>query len=323
MPTIVFLFAGQGCQYYNMGAELYNTNVCFRNTLLTLDKEVRKMMGASVVDYIYNKYHHREDTFDDIRFSNPAVFMIQYAMARYLQDEMHVRPDAVLGSSLGETVAAAVSGAVRPVEMLYALIEQARVVEQQCCKGGMITILGDPALYEQTPLLRDNAALIAVSYKGHFTLSASQGALIAIQAWLDSKELAYSILPVKYPFHNLLLDGAREQFLNTMRQIHFTQPAISFYSGVQARQLYNLDANYFWEAVREPIRFTEAVKQLETTGPQFYVDCSPSGGCINLLTKILQPSSTSTRHAIMNPFGQELKNLKLLVQQRQALSLYS
>ncbi|MBW8688282.1 acyltransferase domain-containing protein [Chitinophaga rhizophila] len=323
MPTIVFLFAGQGCQYFNMGAELYNTNVYFRNTLLTLDKEVRKMMGASVVEYIYDKYHHREQVFDDIRFSNPAIFMIQYALARYLQEEMHIRPDGVLGSSLGETVAAAVSGIVRPVDMLYALIEQARIIEQQCCRGGMITILGDPAMYEDTPLLRDNAALIAVSYKGHFTVSASQGALIAIQAYLDSKEVAYSILPVKYPFHNLLLDGARDHFLNTLRQVHFSQPAISFYSGVQAKQLHSVDASYFWDAVREPIRFTEAIRQLEANGPRFYVDCSPSGGCINLLTKVLSPSSISTRHTIMNPFGQELKNLKLLIQQRQALSLYS
>ncbi|TWV96298.1 acyltransferase domain-containing protein [Chitinophaga pinensis] len=323
MPAIVFLFAGQGCQYYNMGAELFNTNVHFRNTLLTLDKEVRKMMGASVVEYIYDKYHHREDTFDDIRFTNPAIFMVQYAMARYLQEEMHMRPDCVLGSNLGETVAAAVSGAVRPVDMLYALIEQARIIEQQCCKGGMITILGDPAMYDSIPLLRDNAAIIAVNYEGHFTLSASQGALIAIQAYLDGKGLPYSVLPVKYPFHNLLLDSARDQFLNTLRHVGFAQPLITFFSGVQARQISKVDATYFWDAVREPIRFTAAVNQLEESGPCFYVDCSPSGSCNHLLTKILSPSSSSTRHMIMNPFGQELKNLKLLVQQRQALSLYS
>jgi acyl transferase domain-containing protein len=187
----------------------------------------------------------------------------------------------------------------------------------------MITIQGNRALYDEVPLLRDNAIIVAINENEDFTLSASEGALIAIETYLKSIAVTYRVLPVKYPLHNPLLDSARGQFLNTLRQVRFSQPVTPFVSGVHAKQITTLDATYFWEAVRAPVCFATAISQLEAVGPHFYVDCSPSSECNTLLKKILPPSSSSVKHAVMDVSGHEQHNLKLLVQHRQALSLYS
>lgn len=321
MPDFVFMFAGHGSQYYNMGAMLYHSNVFFRNTILHLDKEVRNHTGSSVVEYLYGSRYNGEGIFDDIRYTNPALFMVQYALARLLQEELKVRPDYVIGSCVGEMVAAAVSGMVSPAEMLTAMIDQARIIERLCTKGGMISILADPALYEQEPLLYENTTLAAIDGKGHFTLSADDRTLLALRLWLDSHEVSYSQLPVRYPFHSPLMEPARGPIIRIMQQLRYGAPEATFISGIQSGPVYQVDADYFWDVVREPIAFSAAIERLENAGPCFYIDCSPSGTCSNLLTKTLSPASSSVKQVIMSPFGQEIKHLQALLQKRQAYSL--
>lgn len=321
MPDFVFMFAGHGSQYYNMGAVLYHSNVFFRNTILHLDKEVRNQTGTSVVEQLYGRRFNADGIFDDIRYAHPALFMVQYALARMLQEELQVKPDYVLGSSIGEMVAAVVSGMVSPSEMLSAMLEQARIVERLCSKGGMISILADPAIYEQEPLLYENTTMVGIDHRGHFTLSADDRTLLAVKLWLDSHEFSYSQLPVRYPFHSPLMEPVRGPFIRIMQQPRYGAPEATFISGVLSTPIYQVDADYFYDVIRQPVQFSAAIERLESAGPCFYVDCSPSGTCSNLLTKLLSPASASVKQVIMSPFGQEIKHLQALVQKRQAYSL--
>jgi acyl transferase domain-containing protein len=321
MPDFVFMFAGHGSQYYNMGAVLYHSNVFFRNTILHLDKEVRNQTGTSVVEQLYGRRFNADGIFDDIRYAQPALFMVQYALARLLQEELQVKPDYVLGSGIGEMVAAVVSGMVSPPEMLSAMIEQARIVERLCSKGGMISILADPAIYEQEPLLYENTTLASVDHRDHFTLSADDRTLLAVKLWLDSHEFSYNQLPVRYPFHSPLMEPVRGPFIRIMQQPRYGAPEATFISGLLSTPIYQVDADYFYDVIRQPVLFNTAIERLESAGPCFYVDCSPSGTCSNQLTKLLSPDSASVKQVIMSPFGQEIKHLQALVQKRQAYSL--
>ncbi|WP_343693700.1 acyltransferase domain-containing protein [Chitinophaga sp.] len=320
MPDFVFMFSGHGSQYYNMGAMLYHSNVFFRNTILHLDKEVRNHTGTSVVEYLYGNRLNGEGVFDDIRYTNPALFMVQYALSRLLQEEFKIRPDYVVGSNVGEMVAAAVSGMASPTEMLTAMIDQARMIERLCSKGGMISILTDPAIYEQEPLLYENTTLAAVDHKGLFTLSADDRTLLAVRLWLDSHDISYNQLPVRFPFHSPLMEPARAPLIRIMQQLRYGAPEATFVSGIQSTPMYQVDADYFWDVLRQPVAFSAAIERLENAGPCFYIDCSPSGSCSNLLTKILPPASSSVKQVIMSPFGQEVKHLQALLQKRQAYS---
>lgn len=310
-PT-VFLFAGQGCQYYNMGEELYQSNETFRNTLLTLDLHARQLMGASVLDTIYGNHQPRGAAFDELRFTNPAIFMIQYALAAMLQEDLQLRPDYVLGNSLGEMVAAAVSGAVAPENMLSAVIRQAEVLSSYCRKGTMISILHDNTIFRKTPELYTNSTLAAVSYDQHFTIAAAEDRVQQIIRFLDQQEMLYMQLPVQYAFHSQLIDIAEEKFKETFDNVSFIPPAIKFIAGVHGQQLSTLDANYCWQAVRAPMKLNEAVHFLETKPPCRYIDCSPSGTIKNILNKIVNPANGSKHYGIMSPFRQEIKNLQQL-----------
>ncbi|BCB83183.1 hypothetical protein Psuf_004960 [Phytohabitans suffuscus] len=108
----VFLFAGQGTQYHQMGRWMYENHGTFRRTLDGLDAVVREYRGGSILDQVYSPDRRPEEAFDRFRDTHPAIFMIEYALARALMAE-GIKPNAVLGASLGEIAAAAVAGLVR------------------------------------------------------------------------------------------------------------------------------------------------------------------------------------------------------------------
>ncbi|WP_406725043.1 acyltransferase domain-containing protein [Streptomyces sp. GD-15H] len=121
---VVFMFSGQGSQYYGMGRELYAENEVFRAALERHDAVVAEELGESVLARLFDPNHRRNDPFTDTRLTHPAIVMIELALAETLRSA-GVEPDYLLGSSLGEYAAAAVSGSIAPDTCLRLLVRQA------------------------------------------------------------------------------------------------------------------------------------------------------------------------------------------------------
>ena len=107
--NIVFMFSGQGSQFFHMGRDLYESEPVFRRAMDSMDTIAGDMTGRSVVKEIYDPGKGKWDRFDDISLSHPAIFMVQAALVRTLA-ERGIVPDAVMGTSLGEFVGAALYG---------------------------------------------------------------------------------------------------------------------------------------------------------------------------------------------------------------------
>lgn len=317
---VVLLFDGQGSQYYSMGKDLFNTSAVFRNTLLELDATAYRVMGQSVIEHLY----HTEDTvFDKLRLSHPALFMVQYALAMTLQEEFDIHPAYTLGIDVGEAVAAAVSGAIDPAEMLLAVIDQAAALEDHCEKGGMVTLLptaSDLKAPPETDKMYEAATLVTVNYCGHFTLSASVEALREIQHHLNSNGILYRHLPVNIALHSPLIDAAKNAFLESSGHLKPHKPQVPFISGIHARELHLLTPHYWWQTIREQTRFSDAIRLLESEGQYFYIDCSPLSALQGICKHIIPRGSHSAWFSIMNPAHEGMQNLQLL-QRRPDLAL--
>lgn len=316
----VFLFDGQGSQYYGMGKDLYDASPCFRNTLLELDAAAYRVLGHSVIEHIYCS---PGGTFEDIRLSHPAIYMIQYALGVTLQEEFDIHPVHVLGNNLGEAVAAAVSGAVDPLDMLAAVIGQAAALDGHCARGGLITVLQHTHWPDADPLLShlyEAATLVAIHRCGHITLSAGTDVLYGLKEYFGSRGIAYRQMPGNRALHSPLMDAAQASFLDCSRHLVTQAPAISFISGVHAREIYQPGPYYWWQTMREQSRFSDAIRLLESEGRYFFIDCSPAGGLQPICEQVLSGRSGSAVFGIMNDAHKGLENLQLL-QRRPDLSL--
>ncbi len=306
----VFLFSGQGSQYFQMGKDLFEKNDVFRDWMLRLDAMAQRTSGRSVIDALYSDAHRKGDPFERLVLTHPAIFMVEYSLAQAL---MHadVMPDMVLGVSLGSFAAAAVAGFLDAEDALIAAVRQAEALEDCCEPGGMTAVLADPALYGQE-FLRSRSELAAVNFSSHFVVSAKQIELAEVEAGLRRQNVDFQRLPVLFPFHSQWMDRARAPFESFTRSIRWKDGRLPLACCDRTVVLHALSDGFLWDVVRNPIRFRETTARLEQQGARRYIDVGPAGTLATFLKYGLPATTRSTVHAILTPFGAEQKNLSAL-----------
>lgn len=305
---IVFLFSGQGSQYFGMAEPLLSASADFERRLKSLDVIVRAELGHSLLELIFDGSKSVDVPFDRLLHSHPAILMVELALAGALRDS-GVEPDYVVGTSLGEFAAAVVAEAVSEEDALRAAIQTARLVEAHCEPGGMIAILAEPALAEQ-PWIADHCAVASINFDGHFVVSGSDQGLSRVIAGLRAHGIIYHELPVRYPFHGAHVDCVRQQYESILHRLQFRRPTVKMVSCVHGGRIEELTPGYLWQVAREPIRFREAVATLERTEhAPVYLDLGPSGSLAVFLSRMLDPGARSRTHTFCSPFMRDARQL--------------
>jgi len=307
----VFMFSGQGSQYFQMGKELFEKNTTFRNWMLRLEDIARGGIGRSVVETLYSGELGKGDSFDQTVLTHPAIFMVEYSLAQTLI-QAGLWPDMVLGVSLGSFAAATVAGCIDVEDALNAVVRQALALEECCERGGMTAVLADPALFDED-FLGSRSELAAVNFSSHFVVSARQAELAEIEDALKQRNIGYQRLPVSVPFHSQWIDKARAPFESFMRSIQRKRGRLPLVCCDQTTVLFDLSDDYFWNVVRHPIRFRETTKRLEQQNARRYIDVGPAGTLATFLKYSMPAITRSTVHAILTPYGFDEKNLAALL----------
>ncbi|HBV96376.1 MAG: acyltransferase [Peptococcaceae bacterium BICA1-7] len=304
---VVFMFSGQGSQYYQMGNELYLQNPVFREWMNRLDRIALSMLGQSVVNQLYGQEKRKSDIFDRTIHTHPAIFMVQYALAQILL-ESGIRPDLVFGVSLGEFVSAAVAGVMEAEKLLELVIKQAVLLEGCCPDGSMLAIIDDCAVYGEIPVIYENSELASVNYPGHFVVSGEKGKIKKIESFLREKGIIHQELPVSYGFHSSLIDPAAARYANFLRHYHCTDAKVPIVSGLYGNIINQLPEQYFWDIARMPMQLPKAVRELEDMRDCLYLDLG-QGTLTNFIRRNLTGDSHSEVYPIITPFGSELRCL--------------
>ncbi len=308
----VFLFSGQGSQYHHMAGRLFDSHPEFRSHMLEMDEVAAGILGASALDHVYDPGKKKTDPLLQTAHAGVAIFMVEHALTRLLEDA-GIAPQALVGASLGTFAAGCSAGCLSAPQAMQAIVDQSRILERQCPRGSMVAILSDPALFQQNPQLHDQADLAGVNLPEHFTISAPQAHLPAIEEFLRHKNIGYGAIPVSLPFHSRWMDGAREDLLAAFGRIAFRPAARQLVCCASAGRLDALNAAAIWNIVRQPIWFQRTIANLEADGPYRYIDVGPSGTLATFLKYGLSPTSRSEVHTILSPFANELQKLEGLL----------
>jgi trans-AT polyketide synthase/acyltransferase/oxidoreductase domain-containing protein len=312
MPApVVFMFAGQGGQTLQMGSELYRHEPVFREWMQRLDAQASAQLEISLLDMLYGEQADRFAPFDRLLYTHPALFMVQYALAKTLQAE-GIQPDMLLGASLGEWVALSLSE-VMPVEQALSLvIDFARLVEQQAASGGMLAVLASPDLPGEQGAWFEGLEFAGSSYAGHFVVAGARGALHHSEACLADAGIACQLLPVRYAFHSAAMDALQAPLMTLFARRPFAAPRLPLISCTSADFCRAISAETLWSTVRRPIDFSTTLTRLEHHQESRFIDLSPSGSMAALARQAVPRGSASRIHAVMNLFGRDLQGLEQL-----------
>ena len=306
---IVFMFSGQGTQYYHMGKDLYEHQPVFMQWMNSLDSYVQYLIGTSVLNQIYDNGKIKGYPYEQPMLSSLAIFMVEYSLAQVLIDKK-IYPDFLLGSSMGEFASSVISGVMGYEVALNILVQKSKIMGKYPLNGGMIAVFDNPNLYNDIPVMNRNSDLAAINFNKHFIIAGKDKNLDQIISFLDSDNIFYQKLDIAGAYHSSLLDIAESDYKSFLETLSFNHPTLPYISCSSGGRVYKFHKYHLWNVIRKPIFFEKTIKGMEKDmGNLVYLDLGPSGTLSTFIKYILQKDSQSENYIILSPFGKDLKNL--------------
>lgn len=305
----VFMYSGQGSQYYHMGAKLYKNNSIFKYWMDKMDIVAKAHSGESIVAVLYDSTKTKSDSFDELTHTHPAIFMIEYALTQVVI-AMGIKPDYLLGVSLGEYIALAVSGACGYEKVLELLIVESRMIKEKNITGGMIAVMASKDIFLNHLSAYGNCELAADNFEGHFVISGAPDDLEKARDFLKQKEINYQDLAVNYPFHSGYMSSIEDEFKTHAANYKIGEANTTLVSCAYSKIEPVVNTKYLWDVVRKPIHFQNTIKELELHDNLVYIDLGPSGTLSTFVSYILE--SKENTFPVMSPFVSTQDNLNKL-----------
>ena len=275
---VVFMFPGQGTQYVNMGLELYQSELIFREwvdrcseillTLATSDASPRRgtLSGRQVI-MDFKSLHETVN-------AQLALFVIEYALAQ-LWMAWGVHPQAMIGHSIGEYVAACLAGVLSLEDALALITTRGRLM--QALPGG--AMLAVPLPEEKiNPILGPALSLAAINGPSLCVVSGPIEAIDALQEQLREQGVATRRLHTSHAFHSAMMQPIVASFTEQVKKVNLKAPKIPYVSnltGTWISAAEAMDADYWARHLRQTVRFGEGLHELLKKPEQIFLEVGP------------------------------------------------
>jgi phthiocerol/phenolphthiocerol synthesis type-I polyketide synthase E len=275
---VIFLFPGQGAQYAGMGRGLFETEPLFRQTVSRCAEILEPLLGLDLRTILYpepDKTEAATATLRQTRFTQPALFVTEYALAR-LWMEWGLRPDAMLGHSLGEIVAACLAE-VFSLEDALKLVELRGKLMQSMPEGSMLMV--QQAEAEIKSWLSSGLSLAAVNSPGMCVVSGPAENIQELAGILEQEKVHCTPLHTSHAFHSSMMDPITAPFARALRKIKMEKPRIRFFSNVTGEWIKESEAvnpDYWAKQLRHTVRFWDALRQITGEPGSLLVEVGPS-----------------------------------------------
>ena len=272
---VVFVFSGQGPQWWAMGRQLLNNEPVFAKTIHLLDKLLSTHADWSLLDELTKD--EGSSRISETNIAQPAIFSIQIALLE-MWKELGISPSAVVGHSIGEVPAAYASGALTLEQAVLLIFHRSRVQVKATDKGRMLAA-GLP-IEEATELIsgrEDKVSIAAVNGPAMVSLSGDTDVIEQISEELEKQDVFNRMLQINVPFHCHHMEPLKEELLSSLESLNPRATSIPFYSTVTGMVIEGekLDNKYWYRNVRETVSFASAIDELIHDGFDTFIELGP------------------------------------------------
>lgn len=287
---IIFGFVGQGPQYTSMGYDLYIEHPIFREIVDNCFDLFKKETGFELKTILFpteSNIQQAKILLTKTEYAQPALFIIEYALAKLLIS-LGVKPDGMIGHSLGEYVAAAISEVFSLNDAIKLIIARSKLMAKT--KPGVMLAI-PLATAEITPYLNEDVDIAAQNAPNLCVLSGSKKGITnfieKIKPILNSKQLNYQYLHTSRAFHSQYMDPILDEFLNDINDIKFNNPQIPFVSNISGDWITAeaIKSPHYWAThMRNSVLFSDGIASLDLNNDDIFIEIGPG----KTLTQIIE-----------------------------------
>jgi phthiocerol/phenolphthiocerol synthesis type-I polyketide synthase E len=285
--SVVFMFSGQGSQYVNMAYELYQTESIFREEVDNCANYLKPQLGLDLLRQILypspEQLAAATQQINQTALTQTTLFVVEYALAK-LWMSYGVHPQAMIGHSIGEYVAACLAN-VLSLEDALSLVATRGQMMQSLPMGAMLAVLLPES--ELQPWLRPGLDLAAINGPRRCVVSGPTAAVEALQHQLTQQKVECRRLLTSHAFHSEMMNPILATFTNRVKQVTLKAPQLPYISNVTGTWITSAEATnpHYWAThLRQTVRFTAGLQTLLADSARILLEVGP-GRTLSTLAK--------------------------------------
>ena len=272
-----------------MGHELYNTQPLFHDIIDQCAELLNQQLERPLLSVLYPKVGEKSPL-DDTAYTQPALFALEYALARLWQS-WGITPAAIMGHSVGEYVAACVAGVFSLEDGLRLIAVRGQLMSNLPRNGAMVAVDADEGRVRATiSPYSQQVSIAALNGPGNIVISGLLSSLLEIIQELEKEGIQTHRLKVSHAFHSPLMEPMLDSFTNTAASVRYTSPSIRLVSNVSGEVVKSTElenANYWRSHICQPVRFAQSIQAIQQLGCTIMLEVGPKPTLIGMAQHIL------------------------------------
>ncbi|HEX5404287.1 MAG TPA: type I polyketide synthase, partial [Pseudonocardiaceae bacterium] len=271
---VALMFSGQGAQYAGMGAQLYEYEPVFRDTVDECCTLLKDELGFDLRELLFATDADAEERLRQTATTQPALFVIGYALGR-LWLSWGVRPDGMVGHSIGEYVAATLAGVFELPDALHVVAARGRLM-QRMPAGAMLAVQQDEAATKDT--LPPGVSVATVNGPGSCVVAGPVDLVTQFAERLTADGIGSRTLRTSHAFHSSMMEPVLAEFRAVVAAVPRQAPQLPLLSNVTGNWLTAaeaVDPSYWAGQLRNVVRFGDCLATLLADGEWLLVECGP------------------------------------------------
>jgi acyl transferase domain-containing protein len=293
-PVIAFMFPGQGAQYVGMGAGLYNTEKVFREHVDICTEHLKRDHDVDLAALLHGETAPSAEAqmqLQETALAQPALFVTEYALGQLIMS-WGISPAFMIGHSIGEYVAACLSGVLSMEDALRLVAARGRLM-QQMPPGAMLSVVLSP---DELALLGTDLDIAAINAPNQCVVAGAINRITELERILTGKDVACRRLYTSHAFHSSMMDTMLEPFSREVAKASIGGPRLPYISSLTGRFVTEAELReigYWSRQIREPVQFAQGIENLIASGATLLLEVGPGRG----LSTLARQNKVETRNA--------------------------